>query len=121
MIMENYKKKAIDLISNLLLEYKYDPTVVAYYPAKTRIMKNDRRALPVGTPQAHGIPSGVLVDLLRSLENEPRANVHSIVIVKDGAVIAKAAAPGYSTTLPPLSHSMSKTVTGMLISALFDQ
>lgn len=119
--MENYKKKAIDLISNLLLEYKCDPTVVAYYPAKTRIMKNDRRALPVGTPQAHGIPSGVLVDLLRSLENEPRANVHSIVIVKDGAVIAKAAAPGYSTTLPHLSHSMSKTVTGMLISALFDR
>lgn len=119
--MENYKKKAIDLISNLLLEYKYDPTVVAYYPAKTRIMKNDRRALPVGAPQAHGIPSGVLVDLLRSLENEPRANVHSIVIVKDGAVIAKAAAPGYSTALPHLSHSMSKTVTGMLISALFDR
>ncbi len=119
--MENYKKKAINLISNLLLEYKTDPTVVPYYAAKSELMKRDRHPMPTGSPEAHGISSCVLVNLLRSLENEQRANIHSIVIAKDGTVIAEASAPGYSATLPHLSHSMSKTVTGMLICALFDR
>ena len=120
MIMENYKKKAINLISNLLLEYKSDPTVVAHYPAKTEIMKRDKYTLPHGTPEAHGIDSGALTDLLRSLENEPSVNLHSIVIAKDGVVVAEASAPGYDTLLPHLSHSMSKSVTGILIESLID-
>lgn len=119
--MENYKKKAINLISNLLLEYKPDPAVVPYYPAKTEVMRADRRALPSGTPEAHGISSSTLVQLLLSLENDQRSNIHSIVVTKDGVKIAEASAPGYSAALPHLSHSMSKTVTGMLISALIDR
>ncbi len=118
--MENYKKKAITLISNLLLEYKSDPTVVAHYPAKTEIMKRDKYTLPHGKPEAHGMDSGALADLLRSLENEPSLNLHSIVITKDGVVVAEASAPGYDTKLPHLSHSMSKTVTGILIESLID-
>ncbi len=121
MIMENYKKKAINLISNLLLEYKPDPTVVPHYAAKVGVMKNDRRTLTHGIPETHGISSYTLVDLLRSLENDSRSNIHSIVVTKDGVKIAEASAPGYSSALPHLSHSMSKTVTGMLISALIDR
>lgn len=118
--MEIYKKKVINLISNLLLEYKPDPTVVPHYPAKTQIMHRDRHPLMHGTPEAHGISSSSIISLLRALENEPRTNVHSIVITKDGVVIAEASAPGYDATLPHLSHSMSKTVTGLLIESLID-
>ena len=39
--MENYKKKATALISNLMFEYKADPTVVPHYPQKCEIMKKD--------------------------------------------------------------------------------
>ena len=119
--MENYKKKAINLISNLLLEYKPDPTVVPHYPAKTVTMREDRRHLPHGTPEAHGVSEATLVRLLRALENDQRSSIHSIVVTKDGINIAEASAPGYSATLPHLSHSMSKTITGMLISTLIDR
>ena len=120
MIMESYKKKVITLISNLLLEYRADPTVVPHYPAKTEIMRRDRHPLPHGSPEAHGIPASSIISLLSALENEPSVNLHSIVITRDGVVIAEASAPGYDATLPHLSHSMSKTVTGMLIESLMD-
>lgn len=119
--MENYKKRTVNLISNLLLEYKQNPTVVPYYPQKTVLMQRDRQPLPHGTPEAHGISSLAITQLLRALEVEPRANLHSIVVVKDGVVIAEASAPEYSATLPHLSHSMSKSVTGMLINTLIDR
>ena len=118
--MESYKKKVITLISNLLLEYRADPTVVPHYPAKTEIMRRDRHPLPHGSPEAHGIPASSIISLLSALENEPSVNLHSIVITRDGVVIAEASAPGYDATLPHLSHSMSKTVTGMLIESLMD-
>ena len=120
MVMENYKKKATALISNLILEYKADPTVVPHYPAKGVIMKRDTHTLPTGAPESHGISSAALIELLRALENEQAASVPSLIITKDGAVIAEASAPGYDAALPHLSHSMSKTVTGMLIMSLFD-
>ena len=120
MIMENYKKKATALISNLMLEYKADPAVVPHYPAKRVIMKRDTHTLPTGTPESLGISSAALIELLRALENEQAASVHSLVITKGGVVIAEASAPGYDAALPHLSHSMSKTVTGMLIMSLFD-
>ena len=118
--MENYKKRTVNLISNLLLEYKADPAVVPHHPAKTVVMKNDRHPLPHASPSSRGIPTEAVTELLRALENEPRANIHSIVVMKDGAIIAEASAPEYSATLPHLSHSMSKTVTGILIMTLID-
>ena len=119
--MESYKKRTVNLISNLLLEYKADPTVVPYYPSKTRVMESERPTLPYGSPRSQGISPAALSQLLCTLEGEPSANIHSILVVKGGVVIAEASAPGYSATLPHLSHSMSKTVTGMLISTLFDR
>ncbi|MBQ8689323.1 MAG: serine hydrolase [Clostridia bacterium] len=118
--MENYKRKAVELVSNLALEYKPYPAVVPYEPAKDKIMWEDRHRLLRSTPERHGIPSSLITELFSRLEAEGRANVHSIVITKDSEVIAEAARPGFSPNLPHLSHSMSKTVTGMLILMLAD-
>ena len=35
--MENYKRRAVELISNLMLEYKGEPAVIPYSPQKTKI------------------------------------------------------------------------------------
>lgn len=120
MIMENYKKKATALISNLMFEYKADPAVVPHYPAKGETVKKDPHTPPFGAPEAHGISPSLLVEMLRALENDNEVSVHSVVVTKDGEMIAEASAPGYDSALPHLSHSMSKTVTGMLIHTLFD-
>lgn len=118
--MDNYKKKTVELASNLALEYKSDPRVIPYNPSKTVIMYEESPTMPRSTPEKHGISSQSIAEMLVALENESSANVHSIVVAKDGEIIAEASAPGFSARLPHLSHSMSKTVTGMLIMLLCD-
>ena len=93
---------------------------MAHYPSKTEVMRRDRHRLTRSRPEAHGICSTTVAEMLTELENDPRVNLHSIVITKDGEVIAEASAPGYDASLPHLSHSMSKTVTGILIESLID-
>ena len=118
--MEIYKKKGLELISNLALSNNREPAVVRYYPQKTKIGKIEAPSLPRIAPENAGISSSVISSLISELEAEPGAELHSMMIVKDGNVIAECARDGYSARLAHLSHSMSKTVTGMLIGILID-
>ena len=119
--MKFYIKNAIKLISALALSQKKDPRVVRYTPQKTRRAIPERRTLPIVSPEKVGVSSKTVADMLRALEAEKRANVHSITVVKDGRIIAECSRPGYSVRLMHLSHSMSKTVIGMLIGILWDE
>ena len=118
--MENYKKKAIDLISNLALEYKANPSVIPYYPAKTKISAYERKSLPRKKAERVGLDSALLCEMLMRLEGEERANIHSLMVAKGDAVILECSRPYYDTNTFHLSHSMSKTVIGMVIGALYD-
>ena len=118
--METYKKNGLELISNLALSNKKYPAVVKYTPSKTYVTKKENPSLPRIAPEKVGVPPSLLIDLIDALEKEPRANLHSMIIVKDGMVICECARKGYSARLMHLSHSMSKTVTGMIIGMLMD-
>lgn len=118
--MENWKKKAVALISNLTLSYKASPAVIGYTPQKTVLSAHESPSLKRVHPERHGIPSRVIYDLFSDLEAEERANVHSIIVIKDGEVIAEASRAPYSQNIAHLSHSMTKTVMGMIIGLLYD-
>lgn len=118
--MENYKRRAVELISNLMLEYKGEPAVIPYSPQKTKISALEAPSLKRGNPQRYGISPSILRELLTKLEEEKRANIHSIMIIKDGTVICEASRPGYSQNYAHLSHSMSKSVIGIVIGMLYD-
>ncbi len=115
--MENYKKKTVELVSNLALEYKEYPAVISTPPSKKRLLYEDR-ARPQHSKGA--IPEERLYRLLTQLEAEERANVHSIVVAKGDGVVLSASRRGFSSAIPHLSHSMSKTVCGMLAMLLVD-
>ncbi len=118
--MDNYKRRTVELISNLALEYKGEPAVIPYSPQKTKISAYEKPSLKRSTPERHGISGETLYNMLASLEKEERANVHSIMVIKDREVICEASRPGYSQNCAHLSHSMSKSVIGMIIGMLFD-
>ena len=119
--MEKWKTKAIELVSGLLLTGKQNPAVIPYVPSKTVLPPPAKHDLPAARPEKHGVAPDVLIRLVRELEAEPRANLHSILILRGGEVIFGAAHPGYDPYLPHLSYSMSKTVTGMAIGLLVDE
>lgn len=120
--MENWKKRAIELITGLAFTAKPDPSVVAPYPQKTEIMRPEVKKLqrPI-LKKSFTLSPKRLCSMISALEEERRANIHSITVVKDGLLMLDASHPGYSSDMPHLSHSMSKTLTGLALGMLWDE
>ncbi len=114
-------KKTLRLISALSLTNDKNPAVIPYKPQKTAVSGSETRYFHREKPEKHGVSSIRLYRMLSELEAEPRANIHNIMVVKDGAVISECHAPGYDINISHLSHSMSKTVVGMAIGFLADE
>lgn len=94
---------------------KGTPSVVPYYPQKTQVSGFEERFFKRSTPERHGISSKRIYNMLCELESERRANIHNLVILHDGEVICECSRDGYGVNTLHLSHSMSKTVTGMMV------
>ena len=118
--MEKWVKRVVSLGAGLFLTGKINPSVIPYYPQKLEISGAEEKHYRRVAPERVGISSGRLLSLVRAFESDKRANVHSILIVKDGAAILECSHPGYSVNTWHLSHSMSKTLTGMAIGLLVD-
>ena len=116
--MEKWVKRVISLGTGLFLTGKSNPSVIPYYPQKTVVSGEEERYFHRVHPERVGVSSGRLLSMIKALEREKRANVHNLVVIKDGAVIAECSHPGYSVNTWHLSHSMSKTLTGMAIGVL---
>lgn len=118
--MEKWKMRAGELLLGLAVTGRPDPSPIPYRASKTRIGKEEAPMLSRTDPARHGVRADRLVNLLWDLENDARVNLHNLVIVKGGEVIAECSAPGHDIHIAHLSHSMSKTVTGMAIGMLVD-
>ncbi len=116
--MEKWKKRSINLLFSLIFGGGEDFSVVPYYPQKTMVGLFDEPFFRRGIPERHGISSKRLYNMLCRLEAERRANVHSLLVIADGEVICECSAEGYSVGCWQVSHSMSKTVCGMVIGLL---
>lgn len=110
--------KAIELIMGLAFTNKTNPAVIPYIPSKTSISDYELKHFHRTTPERRGISSRRIYDMLSAIEENQSANVHNIMILKDGEVISECSAPGYDINIRHLSHSMSKTLTGMAVGLL---
>ncbi len=73
------------------------------------------------SPESVGISSENIINMISDLQREVRANVHSLMVIKDGYVIAEMAAPGYSVNVAHLAYSMSKSLTGIAVGLAIDE
>ena len=71
--MEKWKKRSIDLLTSLAFGTDGTPSVVPYYPQKTRVSGAEERFFRRATPESHGISSKRIYNMLASLEAEKRA------------------------------------------------
>ena len=118
--MERWVKRTIELGSGLVFTGKSNPSVIPYYPQKTEISGEEQPYFKRTTPEKKGVSSGRILAMLKALEKDKRCNIHSFLCLKDGEVISECSHPGYSVNVWHLSHSMSKTVTGIAIGMLVD-
>ena len=118
--MERWVKRAITLGVGLAFTGKRNPSVIPYYPQKTEISAEEKPYFPRTYPEHVGVSSGRMLAMLKALEREKRANIHNLLVLKDGQVITECSHPGYSTNMWHLSHSMSKSLTGMAVGLAVD-
>lgn len=118
--MERWVKRTIELGAGLVFTGKSNPSVIPYYPQKTEISGKEEEYFHRTYPEKKGVSSGRLLAMLKALEKDKRANIHTLICLKDGEVICECAHPGYSVNTWHLSHSMSKTVTGIAVGMLVD-
>ena len=111
----------MELLSGLVLSGKKLPAVIPYKPQKTKISAEEYPSLPRRSCQSMGISPKRLTAMLKALEAERRANLHNLMIVKDGKVICECSHPGYSINTAHLSHSMSKSVVGIAAALLIEE
>ena len=118
--MDKWVKRAMELGAGLFFTGKVNPSVVPYYPQKTALPEHEEPYFHRSFPERLGVSSGRLLAMLTALENDRRANLHNLMVLKGGEVICACSHPGYDVNLWHLSHSMSKTVTGVAIGMLVD-
>ena len=118
--MEKWKKRAVNLISSIVFGGGEKNTVVPYYPQKIIINGEEVPELPRSIPEAHGISSRRIYNMLSELEGERRCNIHNLMVLRDGVVISECSRPGYSVNSWHLSHSMTKSLIGMAVGLLYD-
>ena len=119
--MEKWKKRSVDLITSLSFGGEGSISVVPFYPQKTEISGEEKRYFRRVTPESHGISSKRIYSMLAALEAEGRANIHNLMVLSRGEVIAECSSDGYNVNTWHLAHSMSKTVTGRVVGALVDR
>lgn len=119
--MDKWKKRSVDLFTSLAFGSEGGASVVPYYPQKLMISAREQRFFTRTIPEKQGISSKRIYNMLCELEAESRANVHSLLILRDGEVICECSRDGYGTNIAHISHSMSKSVTGMVIGQLWDR
>ena len=118
--MQAWQKRSLDLVLNLANGSKQNPSVVSYKPTKTRISAPEIPYFKRSSPEAHRLSASRLTSMLCELECAPGVIINNIMVIKDKEVVCECSRPGYDLHLWHLSHSMSKTVTGMLIGLLVD-
>ena len=118
--MEKWARKTVELAAGIFLTGEYNPSVMPYVPQKTVLPKKERQDLYRSYPEKTGVTSGRILALLTALEKEKRANIHNLLIAKDGAVISECSHPGYGTNTWHLAHSMSKSMTALAVGLLVD-
>ena len=118
--MEKWVKRTVELGAGMFFTGKSNPSVIPYYPQKTRVSDREEYSFRLVAPEKVGVSSGRILAILEAFEREKRANLHNLLILKDGELICRASHPGYDSRIWHLSHSMSKTVTGMAVGMLVD-
>ncbi len=112
------------------LEVLYD--LFALRPGKTQYVKQIRykvpfpektasvRPLPRSTPEAEGVRSRDIAGLFRRLTEE-ETNLHTVMLLRHGKVIAEMSYKPYSSKIWHVTHSMCKTLTALAVMMLMDE
>ncbi len=112
---------SIQLIARLLDADSPTLPIVDFGPQKPEIpLGRSSQTLPQAVPEQQGIPSRHIASFLRTLAEEPTLRMHSILVVRNGHLLCRAAFGMQDTELPRMTFSACKSITALAVGLLMD-
>ncbi|MCR5032251.1 MAG: beta-lactamase family protein [Lachnospiraceae bacterium] len=95
---------------------------VTFHPEKPAFNENlpMEQPFPRSTPEAQGIDSEYLARMVEELGNEPGANMHQLMILRNNHVIYEGGFGPYQTGVWHATYSLCKSFTNMAVGLLID-
>lgn len=113
----------IQLIWELMNHHTGNLGRVEYRAQKPAFTLNESRTadLERSTPEREGVPSGVILSMLRELREDPSVHMHQLMILRHGRVIFETAFDPYVRGVWHHEYSMSKSAAVIAIGILMDE
>ncbi|MCE5195525.1 MAG: beta-lactamase family protein [Negativicutes bacterium] len=112
---------ALKLIGQLLDRRSSTQPIIPYLPQKAVFPNHaQRQPFPSATPESQGIPSAYLARFIEELQADTSLDLHTLMILKNGFVIAETSFGAYDLHTWTQVHSFSKSITGLAIGMLID-
>ncbi len=73
------------------------------------------------TPESQGIPSDTIAAFLRELQNDRTLNMHSVLLLRHGKVIAEAVFGDQDSGVWKMTFSACKSITALAVGMLIDE
>ena len=113
----------LELLKNLIRGNTNNISRVTYSPQKPAFPGWDDPGwrFPRRTPESQGIASGYLADFIEELAGNERTDLHHVIVVRHGNVIAETSVAPYVDGMWHASYSMCKTITGLAVGMLMEE
>ena len=112
---------SIHLIARLLDSDTATEPILDFGPQKPAI-PTGRSAFPLTQtiPERQGVPSRHIARFLKELSEEPSLRMHSVLVIRNGQILSRAAFGMRDTETPRMTFSACKSVTALAIGLLMD-
>ena len=74
-----------------------------------------RKPFPRATPESQCVSSARVAEFLNALRDDPTLDMHGVLILKNGKMIAEGAFGAYDQTIWHITHSECKSITGLAV------
>ena len=111
----DYLKKIMDSKQSHCTDY--GEAAIKQVPARVR----NHAKLPEKTPEEVGLSYSQILGFLKELKENKKLDMHTVTIIKDGAVVCKAEFGPYQADLPQYTFSGCKSVVSIAVGALIGE
>ena len=113
-----------ELLLKLMTRETGEISKVDYKPQKPEFSSNPdpgEEALLRKSPESQGVSSAFFTGLIRELSENKECNMHKIMFLRHGYVVAECSFEPYVMDTWHVSYSMCKSIVGMAIGILVDE
>ncbi len=113
--------RTFQLVSRLMDPDRSNESFYHTEPQKPAIsMGQGKLTMPCCPPKKQGISSRQIAGFLEALQNDPTLRMHSVLVIRNGNILCRAAFGARDTVMPRMTFSACKSITALAIGILMD-